>query len=181
GPAFAAVTIIALWIADGELRWLRRLYPAAGITALVIAVAPWLVAIERASEGQFLAEALGGDLLTKLVGVRELHGAPPFSYLLLSLASFWPGSLLLVPALVYAWQRHEAPAVRFLLAWLVPSWVLLELVPTKLPHYVLPLYPALALLATAALVDNFSLPRASWARRLDLLVRVLWVAVSLGL
>jgi 4-amino-4-deoxy-L-arabinose transferase-like glycosyltransferase len=37
--------------------------------------------------------------------------------------------------------------VRFLLAWAAPSWLLFELVPTKLPHYVLPLYPALVVLA----------------------------------
>jgi 4-amino-4-deoxy-L-arabinose transferase-like glycosyltransferase len=38
------------------------------------------------------------------------------------------------------------PAVRFLLAWIVPSWIVFELVITKLPHYVLPLYPAIAIL-----------------------------------
>src|SRR5437870_4920899 len=181
GPAFAAVTIVTLWTAVSDLRWLRRLDPVVVIVAVAIAVAPWLIAIERASEGRFLAEALGGDLLTKLVGVRELHGAPPFSYLLLSLASFWPGSLLLVPALVYAWRRHEAPAVRFLLAWLVPSWVLLELVPTKLPHYVLPLFPALALLAAAALAEGVRLDSAIWERRLDWLVKAALAVISLGL
>ena len=35
---------------------------------------------------------------------------------------------------------------QFLLAWLVPSWIVFELVMTKLPHYVLPLYPAIAIL-----------------------------------
>lgn len=34
----------------------------------------------------------------------------------------------------------------FCLAWLVPAWMLFELMATKLPHYTLPLYPALALL-----------------------------------
>src|SRR5216684_3314784 len=107
--------------------------------------------------------------------------APPFSYLLLALASFWPGSLLLVPAILRGWRRHEAPAERFLLAWLVPAWVFLELVPTKLPHYVLPLFPALALLAAASLADGVKPAPASWALRFDVLVRVLWAAVSLGL
>ncbi len=153
----------------------------AGIIAVVVALAPWLIAIEHATAGRFLADALGHDLLTKLIGAQELHGAPPFSYLLLSLASFWPGSLLLVPAIVRGWRRHEVPAERFLLAWLVPAWVLLELVPTKLPHYVLPLFPALALLAAAALADSVELPTATWPRRLDLLVKGLWAAVSLGL
>ena len=36
--------------------------------------------------------------------------------------------------------------MRFLLAWIVPSWIVFELVVTKLPHYVLPLYPAIAIL-----------------------------------
>jgi 4-amino-4-deoxy-L-arabinose transferase-like glycosyltransferase len=181
GPALAVVTAASLGIADGEVRWLRGLRPVAGIVALCIALAPWLIAIELATEGGFLAEALGHDLLMKLIGAQESHGAPPFSYLLLTLASFWPGSLLLVPAMVRAWRRHDAPAERFLLAWLVPAWVLLELVPTKLPHYVLPLFPALALLAAAALADGIRLEPASWARRLDFLVRGAWAAVSLGL
>jgi 4-amino-4-deoxy-L-arabinose transferase-like glycosyltransferase len=36
--------------------------------------------------------------------------------------------------------------MRFLLAWVVPCWIVFELVVTKLPHYVLPLYPAVAIL-----------------------------------
>ena len=181
GPALAAGTIATLWIADGEAGWLRGLRPLLGLAATVLAVAPWLIAIERATEGRFLADALGGDLFGKLIGVRELHGAPPFSYLLMALVSFWPGSLLLAPALVHAWQRHEAAPQRFLLAWLVPAWVLLELVPTKLPHYALPLYPALALLTAAALADGIRLPDGSWSRRVDLAVRALWLVVTLAL
>ena len=42
------------------------------------------------------------------------------------------------------------PAARFLLAWMVPAWILFELVVTKLPHYVLPLYPAIAILIARA-------------------------------
>ena len=181
GPALAVVTALSLSIADGDWRWLRGLYPVAGIIALVIGLVPWLIAIERATDGGFLADSLGHDLLLKLIGAQESHGAPPFSYLLLTLASFWPGSLLLVPAIVRGWRRHEAPAERFLLAWLVPAWVILELVPTKLPHYVLPLFPAIALLTAAALADGVRPPSATWLRRLDMLVRIGWAAVSLGL
>jgi hypothetical protein len=78
-------------------------------------------------------------------------------------------------------DREQKAAERFLLAWLVPAWVLLELVPTKLPHYVLPLAPALALLAAAALADGTRLDPATWTRRLDWLVRGAWALVSLGL
>jgi 4-amino-4-deoxy-L-arabinose transferase-like glycosyltransferase len=181
GPALAVVTALSLAIADRDWRWLRRLYPVAGMIAVVVMLAPWLIAIERATEGRFLGDALGRDLVMKLIGAQEMHGAPPFSYLLSSLASFWPASLLLVPAIVRGWRRHAFPAERFLLAWLVPAWVLLELVPTKLPHYVLPLFPALALLAAAALTDRIEVDAATWVRRIDILVKGLWAAVSLGL
>ena len=46
------------------------------------------------------------------------------------------------------------PAIRFLLAWLVPSWIVFELAVTKLPHYVLPLYPAIAILFAMAMERN---------------------------
>src|SRR6266853_939377 len=59
GPALAVVTAAALSIADGDWRWLRRLYPVAGIIALAIVLAPWLIAIQRATDGGFLAGAIG--------------------------------------------------------------------------------------------------------------------------
>ncbi len=40
----------------------------------------------------------------------------------------------------------------FLLAWLLPSWIVFELVSTKLPHYTMPMYPAVALLTALGLL-----------------------------
>ena len=60
---------------------------------------------------------------------------------LLFFVTFWPASIfsgLVAPAIWRDWRQAET---RFLLAWLIPSWVVFELVATKLPHYVLPLYP----------------------------------------
>jgi 4-amino-4-deoxy-L-arabinose transferase-like glycosyltransferase len=41
----------------------------------------------------------------------------------------------------------------FLLAWLIPAWIVFEAVTTKLPHYTLPLYPAVALLSARAMSE----------------------------
>ena len=40
--------------------------------------------------------------------------------------------------------------MRFCLCWILPFWLVLELTPTKLPHYILPTFPALALLIAMA-------------------------------
>ena len=144
-------------------------------------VAPWFVAIEDATAGRFLADSLWHDLLPKLVSAQESHGAPPGCYLAVSFASFWPGSLFVVPALAWGWRRRRAAPQRFLLAWLVPSWLCLELLPTKLPHYALPLYPALTLLAGGALAEGGWLRLARPLRLLDGTVRVLWGAVTIAL
>jgi 4-amino-4-deoxy-L-arabinose transferase-like glycosyltransferase len=181
GPGLAALTAAALAVTDRDVRWLAGLRPVVGIAATIAAVAPWLFSIERATHGQFIAQSLGQDFLGKLLGISDSHGAPPLSYLLAAFITFWPGSLLLVPAIARGWRQRTAPAERFLLAWLLPGWVVLELVPTKLPQYPLPLYPALALLAAAALVDETRLAPGCWARRAELAATGLWATVSLAL
>jgi 4-amino-4-deoxy-L-arabinose transferase-like glycosyltransferase len=181
GPGLAALTAAALAVADRDARWLAGLRPAFGIAAIVVVVAPWLLAIEHATHGRFLAQSLGQDFVGKLLGISDAHGAPPLSYLLAAFVTFWPGSLLLVPAVAHGWRQRRMPAERFLLAWLLPGWIVLELVPTKLPHYALPLYPALALLAAAALAAGTRLAAGSWARRAELAATALWIAASLAL
>jgi 4-amino-4-deoxy-L-arabinose transferase-like glycosyltransferase len=180
-PVVSLLTVASLWVADRDIRWAARLRPLPGLVLAAAIVAPWLVAIERDTAGRFLAGALGHDLLPKLLGGEEAHGAPPGYFLLLLPATFWPGSLYLVPALYRSWRQRRAPAERFLLCWLVPAWVMFELVPTKLPHYVLPLYPALALLAGRALAEGLplALPRAALVA--DRAIAVLWAAVTLAL
>jgi 4-amino-4-deoxy-L-arabinose transferase-like glycosyltransferase len=181
GPALAIVTASTLSVADRDASWLRALRPIWGLIATALAIAPWLVAIEHATEGRFLADSLGRDFLSKLVGAQESHGAPPFYYLALALITFWPASLFLAPTLIRGWRRHEQPITRFLVAWIVPAWVFIELVPTKLPHYVLPLYPALALLAAGALVDGPAEGERAWERWTTRAVQTLWVAATLGI
>jgi 4-amino-4-deoxy-L-arabinose transferase-like glycosyltransferase len=83
--------------------------------------------------------------------------------------TFWPATLFLIPALDLAWRRRNEPAVRFLIAWAATSFVLFELVPTKLPHYILPAYPALALMAAMWIAEDRQLPESKWQR----LIRVL--------
>jgi 4-amino-4-deoxy-L-arabinose transferase-like glycosyltransferase len=117
------------------------------VLLILVCVLPWVVALGSAVGWRSLPEAMLSDMVPKLTGVQESHAGFPGYYLLLAPVTFWPSSLFLLVALLHGWKHRQRPAERFLLAWLVPTWLLFELVPTKLPHYVLPTFPALALLA----------------------------------
>lgn len=151
-PLVSLLTILALGLADRRFGWLHGLRPMLGFPLAAAVVAPWLVAVSAATDGGFVGEAVKSDLLPKLLGAQESHGAWPGYYLLLATATLWPASLFLWPTLARSWRTRAEPGVRFCLAWIIPAWIVFEAVPTKLPHYTLPLYPALTLLIAAALL-----------------------------
>jgi 4-amino-4-deoxy-L-arabinose transferase-like glycosyltransferase len=161
GPLILMVvglSAIALIAVDRSARWVSALKPFAGIIWFALLVLPWFVAIIGRSGDAFFTESVGEDLLTKLYSSQESHGAPPGTYFLLFWLTFWPGATLAALAAPAVWAARGKPAIKFLLAWLVPSWLVLELVVTKLPHYVLPLYPAIAILI-AGVIDARMLSR----------------------
>jgi enamine deaminase RidA (YjgF/YER057c/UK114 family) len=59
------------------------------------------------------------------------------------------------------WKARREPGAQFLLAWLIPSWLVFEAVISKLPHYVLPLYPAIAILI-AGILEGGGLSKTRW-------------------
>jgi 4-amino-4-deoxy-L-arabinose transferase-like glycosyltransferase len=153
GPITPLVVVLAgtaASLAGRRVGWLAALRPAWGVPLAAIVVLPWFIAIGIETHGAFFAEAVGGDLGRKLGGGDESHGAPPGFHLLLMPLLVFPGTLPVVLGVAAAWLRRREPAIVFLLAWLLPAWLVFEAVPTKLPNYTLPLYPALCLLAADA-------------------------------
>ena len=157
----AAATLVVL---DRSARWLLALRPVPGLLWLLILVLPWFIAIYARVGSQFLIGSVGEDMLAKVASPQETHGAPPGLYLILFFVTFFPASILAGLAVPAVWAVRREAAARFLLAWLVPSWIVFEAVITKLPHYVLPLYPAIAIL-TAGAVESRVLSRRLWLVR----------------
>ena len=151
GLIVVAPAMLALSIWDRDISWLKRLGWGWGLPLVALIVGPWAIAITIATDGGFWTEAIGGDLAPKIAGGDEGHGVPPGLYLLIAPLLFFPATLLLPAALSAGWHRRSEPAIRFLICWLVPAWLIFELTPTKLAHYTLPTFGALALLAAAAL------------------------------
>jgi 4-amino-4-deoxy-L-arabinose transferase-like glycosyltransferase len=160
----AGITVVTLVICDRSGRWLMSLRPFAGTAWLLLLVLPWFAAIIAKSGTSFFAQSVGQDMLAKVVSAQESHGAPPGYYLVLFFVTFWPASVLSGPAVPRVWAARREPGAQFLLAWLVPTWLVLEAVITKLPHYVLPLYPAIAILI-AGVLEAGQLAKMRWMVR----------------
>ncbi|MFN7166173.1 MAG: ArnT family glycosyltransferase [Pannonibacter sp.] len=157
GPVILMVvglTVAGLMLLTRSASWFRASAPVFGVPWMLLLILPWFVAIWIATDGGFFQEAVGRDLLGKVSEGQESHGAPPLTHLAAMLAVFWPLPGFLVFAAPAIWRERKSPLVLFATAWFLPSWIVFELVATKLPHYTMPLLPALALVTAAALVEG---------------------------
>lgn len=176
----AAVSVTALRLRS--IGWLASLRPVPGLLLCLAVTVPWFVLILLRTHGAFLSEAVGHDMLGKVAEAQELHGAPPGSYSAAFWLSAWPLAPFLLLALPDLWRIRREPRVLFLVAFVVPAWLLFEAVPTKLFHYVLPLYPAISLLTLTGLEARLASGRrigAALAGAAGLLLVLVPAAVTL--
>ncbi|WP_084397210.1 ArnT family glycosyltransferase [Henriciella aquimarina] len=175
----AGLAILVLWMWDRrDHDWMRSLAWWPGPLISVLMVLPWLILIQMATHGTYVEGAVGKDLKDKLVSASEGHGGLPGYHLMHLPAWFFPGILLFIPAIVLTWRylRHrtleslgdvDRDGLKFLVAWAVTTWIFFELLLTKLSHYILPAYPAFALLCGWAAVKLMENNRAPVSRYLS--------------
>ena len=144
-----SVLMLTLW--DRKAGWLKDLGWSWGLILMAAIVLPWATMITVATDGAFWSTAVAGDLAPKLAGGQESHGAPFGVYALAAFLLVFPGTLLLPAGVVQGWTQRKDAGIRFAVCWLVPTWLVFEILPTKLVHYTLPAVPALAILMAAAL------------------------------
>ncbi|HEY8381742.1 MAG TPA: glycosyltransferase family 39 protein [Microvirga sp.] len=178
---FAGLPALVLSVRERSARWLLPLRPMAGLLFTLAVVLPWFVAIMLKSGGAFFAASVGQDMLGKVGTGQENHWGPPGYYLLAFFGTFWPGAILAAIAVPFAWANRRLDNVAFNLAWIVPTWAIFEAVSTKLPHYVLPLYPAIAILTALAIQKGFVGPQRPLAKVSTLLIPFIPVALTAGL
>ena len=145
-------------------RELRRLLDLRILTAsllFVLIAAPWYVWVGVETKGEWLHGFFVKHNVERSLGVMENHGGPFFYYGLVLIAGLMPWSVFLGPtvwkAVSAARRRAETEpnsGKQFLLCWVAVWLLFFTVVRTKLPNYILPVYPAMALL-TAAFLDDW--------------------------
>jgi 4-amino-4-deoxy-L-arabinose transferase-like glycosyltransferase len=145
-----------------------------GLVIVIAFVVPWVLMVNHRASG-FILTGLKHDVWDRMMTPLEQHVGPPGYYFLTIWLTFFPWSLLLPLAIGVAIHHRNNPRSRFALSAILGPWIMLECVRTKLPHYLLPVFPPLAYLTADALVrcirgemrnlqtKGFIIPVAIWA------------------
>lgn len=150
----ALFSFLLLTTRSGDKLWkrIRRFRLVSGLFLAALISLPWYVAVHIATAGQFTNTFFIGQNMGRALG-KVNHTAPWFYYLILFWGSFFPWSILLFSACVRVIKlgkfRLNTPRRQFVLfcvCWASFVFVFYSFVPTKLPTYILPMYPACALL-----------------------------------
>lgn len=183
-PVITTLTCATLIVVDRRFGWMKALAPLPGIALYLAIVMPWVIAIWTQTDGRFFTEAFLVDVGPKMVSHQETHGGPIGYYTLLSPILLWPTSLFVLPALMNAWSVRLTPAIKFCLVWAIVTWIFFEVNPTKLPHYVLPTFPAIAALCAVYIFRQKSLVRSAISRTQDmvhLISAIFWLVISVAI
>lgn len=158
-PLVVALTLITLAIWERRVTWLKPLLFWPGPLLALLIVLPWSIAISIETDGRFFSQMIGDDVIPKLFRNDGGHFALPGFHTFLLPFLIFPATYALPAAGRFALDTLRAPrsdvehaSIRFLIAWAAPTLLFLELAATKLPHYALPVYPAIMLLCGAGLV-----------------------------
>ena len=160
--------------------WTLR--PLTGAAVVLLVAGPWYALVHERSGGAFGADFLGIHHWQRFLQPMEGHRGPWFYYLPALLVGMFPWSMFAIPtALDTAGRlrgRLEGRASALLLVSWLATWLgIFSLAQTKLPNYILPAYPAAAILVAAFLVRWVREPTASSRRWMQV---ALWLFVAIG-
>lgn len=151
-PLFVAVAYFAL---RGELGRLAEMQWKMGAVILLLMAGTWYALAIWLGGVPFLNKQLMFENITRFVGksVGHVSHPHPFYYYIPSfLAGFMPWTLFLIPLAVFLWrERARLDADRYLypLLWIALILVFYSASAGKRAVYILPIYPAAALLVGA--------------------------------
>lgn len=149
----------------GRLRALRDRRLLYGALAFFAVAGPWYGFVTLDTKGRWLQAFLWTDNLVRFSKPADNHSGGPLYHVITIVVMFAPWIVFLPAAIWYGVREARRPQAkvddssskyRFLIVWVLAYLIVFSVAATKLPNYVLPLYPALAILS-ARFLDRWRL------------------------
>jgi 4-amino-4-deoxy-L-arabinose transferase-like glycosyltransferase len=158
----------------------RGIRAPSGLLLTIALSAPWFIAASIATNGEFFWSFFVYHNVERALGTSEaLKAGPVWFYIPRLLVDAFPWSLLYPAMWLWLWRSRDrwlyrpaddatAPAdlrYVFLFTWAVSLFTFLSLVSFKRADYLLPIYPAMALILAGWLGERTKDALAAWDRR----------------
>jgi 4-amino-4-deoxy-L-arabinose transferase-like glycosyltransferase len=157
GVLLPGLVVAGYLLATRDGKSLREVIPPRAFLVFLLVAGPWYALILRDQGRGFVDVFLLGHNVLRFTSTVHNHPGPIFYYVPVILAGLFPWSGLLVPALARVRPRSSRTDL-LLVLWFALPLVFFSLAGSKLPGYVLPVLPPLAVLmgraATRLLEDG---------------------------
>jgi len=172
------ITVSFLMLMKDWQSW-RLFRPFTGAAIALLVAAPWYIAVGLLTNGEWLEGFIFRHNIERFTDPLQGHKGFPGLYILTVVAGWFPWSGLLVAMVAFgAWRLkvlREQPLRLFLLCWIGVYILFFSIARTQLPNYVLPLFPA------AAMLMAFGWAGATDALRQRARLWLVWGALLLSL
>jgi 4-amino-4-deoxy-L-arabinose transferase-like glycosyltransferase len=158
-------------------RWsiLRRIYLIPGALIFLAIVLPWYLQADARHAG-YLRYFIWDEHFGRFTSENFDRAEPWYYFILVGLTGFFPWTLLLPFVVREYWKKSLDDKTLFLTLWVGLPFVFFSASESKLPHYLLPIFPALAILTGVGLVTLWRKTET-----ISLAFSLIWLAQSLAI
>jgi 4-amino-4-deoxy-L-arabinose transferase-like glycosyltransferase len=159
-----AVVLFILWQKDFAV--IKRAWVLPGIILLVAILSVWAFILYQRGGMDFLYTFFMYNNLGRFLNMGIYKGGhvnPFYYYVPVLFSEGMPWSLILIPALVFLKKPDER--LRFFYCWFFGGLLLLSLASTKRGLYLLPMYPAMAVMVSVWLEKTLKETASKWEHR----------------
>jgi 4-amino-4-deoxy-L-arabinose transferase-like glycosyltransferase len=149
-------------------RWqtLRKLYLIPGVLLFLAVVSPWYLQAD-ARNGGYLSYYVWAEHFGRYTSANFDRSEPWYYFIIVALIGFFPWTPLLPLVTKDYWKKTLDDKTLFLILWIAVPFIFFSASKSKLPHYILPIFPALSILTATTVVRLYHKSEARLRRGLS--------------
>ncbi|WP_283149323.1 glycosyltransferase family 39 protein [Silvimonas soli] len=163
GLVLPGAVLVLYSIIQRDARMWLKLHIVKGLLLMLLITVPWFFLVSRANS-EFLWFFFVHEHFQRFTTTEHNRVGPLWYFIPILIAGMIPWTSFLPQALKTGWQKETSQRFqtnRFLLIWAVFIFAFFSKSDSKLPSYILPIFPALAMLA-AQVLDRVSAKALRW-------------------
>jgi len=153
-PLLIGVSLLIFLTLERRVSFLKALLSGKGLLLYAILVLPWFVAIAL-REKEFLWFFFVDQNFLRFLTQKHHRSGPIYYFLPVLFGGLFPWSIFIPRAVAAFWRRRE---FHLFLIWFLVVFLFFSLSGSKLPPYILPAFPALAILLGSLFQDRAGRP-----------------------